>query len=61
MGWASGSELAEDVWTIVRKHLPREKRKSAATRIVELFELHDCDTLYEARTLMEDAGLADEE
>ncbi len=57
MGWASGSELAEDVWTAVRKHVPEDKRKSLATRIVRLFEGHDCDTLNEVQTLMEDANL----
>ncbi len=59
MGWASGSELAEDVWTTVRKYIPETKRKSIATRIVRIFEGHDCDTLHEAEKLMADAKLPD--
>ncbi len=60
MGWASGSELAEDVWEAVGKHLPKNRRQEIARRIVDLFERHDCDTLDEAQTLMKDAGLADD-
>ena len=57
MGWASGSQLAEDVWDIVRPVVPQKNRKELAIEIVRLFEDHDCDTLDEARTLMEDADL----
>jgi hypothetical protein len=57
MGWASGSELAEDVWNVVRPLIPGNKRKNAAASIVELFEYCDCDTLYEAEQLVADSGL----
>ena len=57
MGWASGSQLAEDVWKTVRGNIPQKRRKALATAIVRLFEDHDCDTLDEATTLMKDADL----
>ena len=57
MGWASGSELAEDVWTIVRALIPMEERRETAVSIVRAFENHDCDTLDEAETLVADADL----
>lgn len=59
MGWASGSELAEDIWTTVKKHIPEKSKKKVAARIVELFEYMDCDTIDEARGLMKAAGLED--
>ena len=57
MGWASGSELAEDVWDVVRPFIPMEERKKVARSIVQAFENRDCDTLDEAETLIADAGL----
>jgi hypothetical protein len=57
MGWASGSQLAEDVWRVVRPLISVKKRKKAAASIISLFEDHDCDTLYEAEELVADSGL----
>ncbi len=57
MGWASGSQLAEDVWQAVRTFVPQGNRKTVARRIVGLFEEHDCDTLDEAESLVSDAAL----
>jgi hypothetical protein len=57
MGWASGSQLAEDVWSVVRPLISPKKRKKAAASIIELFEGHDCDTLYEAELLVKDSDL----
>ena len=57
MGWASGSELAEDVWKVVRKLIEDKRaRMKAARQIIELFEDHDCDTIDEAEQLCRDAG-----
>jgi hypothetical protein len=57
MGWASGSQLAEDVWDLVRHYIPPgELRAKTARRIVDLFERMDCDTIDEAQHLCEDAG-----
>lgn len=57
MGWAGGSELAGDIWDVVRKHIPESNRRRVALTICQLFEDHDCDTLQEAEELWEDAGL----
>lgn len=57
MGWASGSQIAEDVWDTVRKHIPVKNRKRIAREIVSIFEDADCDTLEECDQLMEDAEL----
>jgi hypothetical protein len=57
MGWASGSQLAEDVWEAVRPHLSEDVRRMVAIEIVGLFEGYDCDTLCEAQTLVVDSGL----
>ena len=57
MGWASGSQLAEDVWDVVRPAIPQRNRRELAVKIIRLFEDHDCDTLDEAQSLVEDADL----
>jgi len=57
MGWASGSELAEQVWDAVRGFIPKgEPRVQAARDIIDLFEAQDCDTIDEAEQLCQDAG-----
>jgi len=57
MGWASGSELAEDVWAAVRNLIPGgSTRVHAAHKIIELFEDYNCDTIDEAEKLCADAG-----
>jgi hypothetical protein len=61
MGWASGSQLAEEVWDVVRPLIPAAKRKKAALSIIDSFESYDCDTLDEAETLMKDAGRQNED
>lgn len=57
MGWASGSMLADSVWSMFRKHVPAKNRKAVAKRLVDLFEGEDCDTMDECEQLMKDAGL----
>ena len=55
MGWASGSELAEDVWTLVRKYIPKNALKQVASKLIDLFENRDCDTIEECEQLCQDA------
>jgi hypothetical protein len=55
MGWASGSELAEDIWTLVRKYIPKRVRKRVARKLIDLFENRDCDTIDECEQLCQDA------
>jgi hypothetical protein len=59
MGWSRGSEIAAEVWDLVKEFVPTKKRKSIAKQIVDLFEDNDCDTMYEAEDLMEAAGLTE--
>lgn len=55
MGWASGSQLAEDVWTLFAQHLPEDKKQEIARKLVRMFESEDCDTMSEAEELMKAA------
>jgi hypothetical protein len=57
MGWASGSGVAADVWSAVRRHIPEEKRQTVAKKIIRIFENEDCDTIDEAEQLCRDAGM----
>jgi hypothetical protein len=59
MGWASGSELAEDVWTLVRRYTPIKDRQRIARKLVDIFEDRDADTMHEAERLWKDANLED--
>lgn len=60
MGWSGGSELAEQIWEIVRDHIPDDAKQAVALDLVDLFEYEGCDTMHECTLLMEDAGLEDE-
>ncbi len=57
MGWAGGSELADEIWGMFRKHVPANQRKRLAKKLVDIFEGQDCDTMDECEQLMKDAGL----
>jgi len=61
MGWASGSSLAEEVWCLVRGFIPADKREKVAREVVDAFRDMDCDTMYEAETLMDDADLVEDD
>ena len=61
MGWASGSELADEVWNIFEKFMPNEKvAKKTAQKLVDAFEDQDCDTMYEC-DFVEKYGLCQED
>jgi hypothetical protein len=51
MGWASGSQILEDVWNTVKKHIPKNKHKTVAAKLVDIFENSDCDTVCEVEEL----------
>ena len=55
MGWASGSELAEQVWLQVRQYVPTKDRHVVARSIIAKFEDNDADTMEEAETLWNDS------
>lgn len=61
MGWASGSEIAENVWRVVRKYVPQEKRERVSNEIIDIFENEDADTMSEAETLWKDSHRMDED
>ncbi len=57
MGWASGAELAHDVWVAAKKAgLPKEKQKKFARALIDIFENHDCDTMDECEDIIKAAG-----
>lgn len=48
MGWASGSSLLIEVWSLVRQCLEEpDDRVSYLKQLMVLFADHDCDTLEE--------------
>lgn len=59
MGWAAGSELADEVWTLFREFIPSHHRKHMAAELMELFEQHDADAWGNGTLLEEDAGYLD--
>lgn len=56
MGWASGSALADTLWTEVRKEVSGAARQRLAREFVVAFSDSDCDTLDECPQLIKDAG-----
>ena len=61
MGWAGGSILAEEIWKVVSKEIPKKAHKKIARKLIDLFESEDCDTIDEAEDLCEAAGRVVEE
>ena len=57
MGWASGSEVGEEIWNGIRYLIPEDDRQEAARVVIDALENQDCDTIYECETLVKDAGL----
>jgi hypothetical protein len=55
MGWASGSQLAEDLYADIRKHIPKAKRAKVAEKIIAAFENYDADDWDEGSTLWSDS------
>lgn len=55
MGWASGSELAEQIWDIVKHHITDNDKQNVARGICDAFEDFDCDTIIEADDLFNTA------
>lgn len=61
MGWASGSIIAEQIWDLIKKEIPKNKQKKIAKKIIDIFESEDCDTIDEAEELCLAAGRSLEE
>ncbi len=43
MGWCSGSQLAEELWEEIKKHIPKKKRQKLAKKIYDMFCDLDAD------------------
>lgn len=56
MGWASGADVANEMWDNLRFILPQMIRREVAKIIVDALEGADWDTKDEAPLLMADAG-----
>lgn len=61
MGWATGSELANDTYKVVRRYIPEKARKRIARKIIDLFQNHDADDWQEYDLIVKDAELEKEE
>jgi hypothetical protein len=61
MGWCSGTELAIDVWNLVRKYIPSKDKKKIAFKIYDLFCDYDADCWDGDSQLEKDAGIENEE
>lgn len=57
MGWASGSYLAEEIWTEVRDFIPEDKCQKVARYIHDKFCDHDADDWDGNSQLEIDAGV----
>lgn len=55
MGWCSGSEIAENVYSKIRKFIPENNRAEIAKYIYEEFCTYDADC-WEFSDLTRDAG-----
>lgn len=47
MGWASGEEIFWDVWRVVATEIKPERRKEVAEALIDIFENHDADTIFD--------------
>lgn len=47
MGWASGADLADQVWDVVKMFIPKTKQSAVAQQLIDVFEGRDCDTMME--------------
>jgi hypothetical protein len=49
MGWASGSSILDTIAYAVLPLISPEERDDVATKLIDVFENEDCDTVYECR------------
>ena len=47
MGWCSGEKLFDDVWGVCREYVPDQLKQEVCEVIIDLFEGHDADTLFD--------------
>lgn len=56
MGWANGSQIAQEIWDAVRPWLTKDQRRVVGIKLINIFENNDCDTIEEAEQLCKDVG-----
>ncbi len=61
MGWASGSELANQLWREIKPLVPKKNRESVATHIYETFSNADADDWSLDDELIVDGNIAQKE
>jgi hypothetical protein len=61
MGWSGGTSLAEEVWSKVRKYVPKNSRETVAREVIKLFEDYDADGWCRETVLEKDANLTDDD
>lgn len=49
MGWASGADIADNVWDIIKSYIPEHKKVDVASDLIDEFESRDCDTMQETQ------------
>jgi hypothetical protein len=55
MGWSAGSQLAIQVYNLVKTYIPEEERHDVAWHIKNMFEEHDADDWNGESELEQDA------
>jgi hypothetical protein len=55
MGWAGGSNVANELWDALAPLIHRSQHQGAARKIVDILESEDWDTQCESEPLMEAA------
>lgn len=49
MGWGSGGELFSNIIVLIHDKLSDEEKEEVYPKLIDEFEMHDCDTLYESQ------------
>jgi len=47
MGWSSGSKICEEIWELIKYHIPDYRKTEVVEGLCDIFEEEDCDTLEE--------------
>ena len=61
MGWCKGTEIACDLWDIVKEYIPSKEKKQIATKVYDLFCDNDADCWEGGSDLESDAEIKYEE
>lgn len=59
MGWASATDIVDNVWNIVKEHIPEDQKVKVGLKIVSAFEAEDWDTQDESALVQELLDLDD--